>query len=76
MEAEQTQINLLVARAFEALDVPYYLGGSMASSVHGIYRATAAACPTGNGTTCSASSKSRGRAWIVVTWPSGRVNWA
>ncbi len=41
MEAEQTQINLLVARAFEALDVPYYLGGSMASSVHGIYRATA-----------------------------------
>lgn len=41
MDAEQTQINLLVARAFEALRVPYYLGGSMASSVHGIYRATA-----------------------------------
>jgi len=41
MDAEQTQVNLLVARAFEALRVPYFLGGSMASSVHGIYRATA-----------------------------------
>jgi hypothetical protein len=41
MDAEQTQINLLVVRAFEALRVPYDLGGSMASSVHGIYRATA-----------------------------------
>ena len=41
MDAEQTQVNLLVVRAFEALRVPYFLGGSMASSVHGIYRATA-----------------------------------
>ncbi len=41
MEAEQTQVNMLVVRAFEALGVPYFLGGSMASSVHGIYRATA-----------------------------------
>ncbi|HNQ89110.1 MAG TPA: hypothetical protein PKM73_10885 [Verrucomicrobiota bacterium] len=41
METEQTQINLLVVRAFEALRIPYFLGGSMASSVHGIYRATA-----------------------------------
>lgn len=41
MDAEQTQANLLVVRAFEALRVPYFLGGSMASSVHGIYRATA-----------------------------------
>ncbi len=41
MEAEQTQVNLLVVRAFEALRVPYFLAGSMASSVHGIYRATA-----------------------------------
>jgi hypothetical protein len=41
MEAEQTQVNLQVVRAFEALRVPYFLGGSMASSVHGIYRATA-----------------------------------
>ena len=41
MDPEQTQVNLLVVRAFEALRVPYFLGGSMASSVHGIYRATA-----------------------------------
>ena len=41
MDAEQTQVNLLVVRAFEALRVPYFLGGSMTSSVHGIYRATA-----------------------------------
>jgi len=41
MDAEQTQVNLLVVRAFEALRVSYFLGGSMASSVHGIYRATA-----------------------------------
>lgn len=41
MEAEQTQVNLLVVRTFEALRIPYFLGGSMASSVHGIYRATA-----------------------------------
>jgi len=41
MDAEQTQVNLLVVRAFETLRVPYFLGGSMASSVHGIYRATA-----------------------------------
>lgn len=41
MDTEQTQVNLLVVRAFEALRIPYFLGGSMASSVHGIYRATA-----------------------------------
>jgi len=41
MDAEQTQVNLMVVRAFEALRIPYFLGGSMASSVHGIYRATA-----------------------------------
>jgi hypothetical protein len=41
MDAEQTQVHLLVVRAFELLRVPYFLGGSMASSVHGIYRATA-----------------------------------
>ena len=41
MDAEQTQVNLLVVRAFEALRIPYFLGGSMASSIHGIYRATA-----------------------------------
>jgi len=41
MDAEQTQVNWLVIRAFESLRVPYFLGGSMASSIHGIYRATA-----------------------------------
>ena len=41
MDAEQTQVNLLVVRAFETLRVPYFLAGSMASSVHGMYRATA-----------------------------------
>lgn len=41
MDTEQTQVNLLVVNAFDALRIPYFLGGSMASSVHGIYRATA-----------------------------------
>src|SRR5208337_111167 len=41
MDDEQTQVNLLVVRAFEALRIPYFLGGSMASSIHGLYRATA-----------------------------------
>src|SRR5258706_11417068 len=41
MDAEQTQVNLLVVRAFESLRIPYFLGGFMASSAHGIYRATA-----------------------------------
>jgi hypothetical protein len=41
METEQTQVNLLVVRAFDTLRIPYFLCGSMASSVHGIYRATA-----------------------------------
>ncbi len=41
MDAEQIQVNLLVVRAFDSLRIPYFLGGSMASSVHGIYRATA-----------------------------------
>jgi hypothetical protein len=41
MDAEQTQVNLLVVRAFDSLRIRYFLAGSMASSVHGIYRATA-----------------------------------
>jgi len=40
MNGEQTDVNLIVARAFDELRIPYFLGGSMASSVHGIYRAT------------------------------------
>ena len=41
MDAEQSQANLLVVQAFETLRIAYFLGGSMASSIHGIYRATA-----------------------------------
>ncbi len=41
MEAEQTQVSWLVVRALETLKIPYLLCGSMASSIHGIYRATA-----------------------------------
>jgi hypothetical protein len=41
MDTEQTEVNLQVARAFDVLSIPYFLGGSMASSMHGIYRATA-----------------------------------
>ena len=40
MNAEQIEVNLRIARVFEELGVPYFIGGSMASSVHGIYRAT------------------------------------
>jgi len=40
MNAEQSEVNLTVAGAFDRLRIPYFLGGSMASSVHGIYRAT------------------------------------
>jgi hypothetical protein len=40
MESEQLEVTLTVARAFDELSVPYFLGGSMASSAHGIYRAT------------------------------------
>lgn len=38
--AETLRAALKVARALEALDVPYLVGGSLASSVHGIPRAT------------------------------------
>jgi hypothetical protein len=36
MNTDQTEVNLLVAKAFDSLRIPYFLGGSMASSVHGI----------------------------------------
>jgi hypothetical protein len=36
MDSEHTQVNLLGVRVFDALRVPYFPGGSMASSVHGI----------------------------------------
>jgi hypothetical protein len=31
MDTEQTQVNLLVVRAFDTLRIPYFLCGSMAS---------------------------------------------
>jgi hypothetical protein len=40
MDAEQIHVNLTVASAFEEMRVRYFLGGSMASSAHGVYRAT------------------------------------
>lgn len=41
MPPEPVAIMLLVFEALEALGIPYLLGGSMASAVHGVYRATA-----------------------------------
>jgi hypothetical protein len=38
---EQDEVNLEVAGVFDDMNVPYFLGGSLASSTHGIYRATA-----------------------------------
>ena len=41
MNTEQTQVNLLVVKVFDSLGIPHFLCGSMASSIHGVYRATA-----------------------------------
>lgn len=38
MEPEPTQVAIEIARAFEGLGVPYFLGGSAASGIHGEYR--------------------------------------
>ena len=40
MLAEPIAVTLLVIEALEALDVPYLIGGSLASAVHGVARAT------------------------------------
>ncbi|MBN1140062.1 MAG: hypothetical protein JXM73_26065 [Anaerolineae bacterium] len=40
MLAEQMAVTLVVAEALDALGVPYALGGSFASAVHGVMRAT------------------------------------
>jgi hypothetical protein len=40
MLAEPIAVTLLVADALEALGVPYAVGGSLASAVHGVMRAT------------------------------------
>lgn len=38
--SEPLRITLLVARVLEQLEVPYLLGSSLASSLHGIHRGT------------------------------------
>jgi hypothetical protein len=40
MHSEPVAVTLLVIQAMEALDVPYLIGGSLASAVHGVVRAT------------------------------------
>ena len=35
MNTEQTEVNLLVVKGFDSLRISCFLGGSMASSVHG-----------------------------------------
>ena len=39
--ADPISVTLVVIAALERLGVPYYIGGSLASGVHGTYRATA-----------------------------------
>lgn len=41
MLSEPIAVTLLVIEALEALDVPYLIGGSLASAVHGVARSTA-----------------------------------
>ena len=38
--AEPIQITQLIAKVFDRLQIPYLVGGSLASSLHGIPRAT------------------------------------
>ncbi|NOZ50823.1 MAG: hypothetical protein GXP37_12380, partial [Chloroflexi bacterium] len=40
MTSEPIAVTLLVIEALEALDVPYFVGGSLASALHGEPRAT------------------------------------
>jgi len=40
MLSEPLQVTLKVVKAFEYLEIPYLIGGSLASAVHGIIRAT------------------------------------
>ncbi|HSK87509.1 MAG TPA: hypothetical protein VK880_04090 [Anaerolineales bacterium] len=40
MQAEVTRVTLLVTQAFEQLGVTYAIGGSLASSLHGVMRST------------------------------------
>ena len=38
--AEPIQVTQLIAKVFDRLQIPYFVGGSIASSLHGIPRAT------------------------------------
>ncbi|RPI91703.1 MAG: hypothetical protein EHM40_14940 [Chloroflexi bacterium] len=40
MQAEVARVTLLVTQAFEQIGVPYAVGGSLASSLHGVMRST------------------------------------
>lgn len=40
MQSESTRITLLVTHALEQIGIPYALGGSLASSLHGVMRST------------------------------------
>ena len=40
MQGEATRITLLVTQTLEALGIPYAVGGSLASSLHGVMRST------------------------------------
>ena len=40
MQGEATRITLLVTQTLETLGIPYAVGGSLASSVHGVMRST------------------------------------
>jgi len=40
MEVDPLEIALQVGKALAAIDAPFYLGGSLASSIHGLPRAT------------------------------------
>src|SRR5258706_3034218 len=40
MQSESTHVTLLVTQTLERLDIPYAVGGSLASSVHGVMRST------------------------------------
>ena len=40
MQGEATRITLLVTQTLETLGIPYAVGGSLASSLHGVMRST------------------------------------
>ena len=40
MILEPLRVTLAVAKALERMGIPYFLGGSLASSIHGVARAT------------------------------------